>query len=95
MDLTTASQIIVSMLAASGGAPVTVDMTNGVSIIGSAGAGRIAVDITAEKSALLLVNPSPTTMQDLQVEVIDSNSEITIIILPQALNVVAPDFPIV
>ena len=93
-DLTGATAITVSMPAADGTA-VTVDMTSGVTVLGHEGAGRISVQLSPAKSALLLVNPSQVTFQDLQVEVVDSNGQPNLFILPQSLNIIAPDFPIV
>ena len=93
-DLTGFQEIMVSMPAADGTA-VTLNTSTGVAPLGALGSGRISVLLSAAKSALLLVNPSPTTFQDLQVEVIDAAGEPNVFVLSQALNIVAPDFSVV
>lgn len=94
LDLTDYVEITASLPAADG-TVVALDTGTGVSVLGTPGQGRIALDLSDDVTKDLLPNPAPGTFQDLQVEVEYLNGDKIITVLTQVLNIIEPAFPVV
>jgi hypothetical protein len=95
-DLTGVLEIIAAHPPTIVGAPVEAKLTDGdVVVVGSPGAGRIQIKVSAVKSALLQINPNEKQYQDLQISVTNSDSTVTAFILPAILNIVPPSYGVV
>lgn len=95
-DLTGATEIIAAFPPATGTTPILVSLTLGeVVVMGSPGAGRIQVKLSAAKSALVAANPYPTQNQNLQVSVTNADTSVTPFFLQGVLAISAPPYGVV
>jgi hypothetical protein len=94
-DLTNCLEVIAAHPANSG-IPVEKKLsTGGVQTLGSPGAGRILVTLTAGDSSLLAINPNPEQPQDLQIVVYNADNTHTPFVLASVLNIILPSYGVI
>jgi len=77
------------------GENVTFNTPTNVTIVGAPGAGLCQVVCPAFDTAAMMVNPTPTQNQNLQVSVTNANGTITAFVIPFVLNISAPPYGVV